>query len=562
MNKFIKLGSVTSAGTFSGRDFNANGAQFVPGANKPIIKPTPPAAPKPVTTLQPNTKQTKNTVSKQTTQQNTQQNTQNQFQPLSQLQSFDPRTSLGFATWASFLQPLTKLISSFGGLPALMNIYGAISNSSDWQTAMTPNASIGSNLLKMPSIRESPYSPYHNMYDKAPQQSTNIKTASRNFLDKLKMEALNAPKQPKLTTTYLDILKSELSRTNKPNYLYKTQLDRLRDELRDINRRYSIPKTFAIKRVKQPTVNVKEPIGQTEFPTNPYEQMNRFKIPIDLTADIAASTLPYRFAKGEPAIRYFARGAGFDPAKNLVPKHFIPRTFARLGGLPLLGAESIVNAGFDALDLSGTYTPYVHSPEYIWTKLKKDTRTGQVLLNSDGTPQWEFGFNPNAFKPFEKVKEFEREATPAGIMDYPGAALHSFIHPLYGAISLAKFQNETNPITTAIHNPNELSNWYKVMSGKRVTDLSNSSIPLVQANSMVNPDWKPGLNNREAIDKNVEYFKKTDQYHPTYNPTGKNQSYYVPKIYRVFDNPAEQASLFWESLKNRGVIPTITDVWY
>jgi hypothetical protein len=109
----------TSPGVFSGKDM-ARFGQTLPKPPKPPVQPPPggrvapggntqAAPPGPTGSTQSNT-----------------------TQPGSLWNMFDPRTAQGFGTWATALRPVTEAVTRWGGIPALMGIYGMLNNNSGW----------------------------------------------------------------------------------------------------------------------------------------------------------------------------------------------------------------------------------------------------------------------------------------------------------------------------------------------------------------------------------------------------------------------------------------------
>lgn len=192
--------------------------------------------------------------------------------------------------------------------------------------------------------------------------------------------------------------------------------------------------------------------------------------------------------------------------------------------------DTPANAVLDALDYGGIYNVDGSKPLNAWQKPKLDAQ-GKPLANPDGSPQWEYGFNPGGFG--ANMKAHDESTTPSwtlgdmttgnsaadAALSYGGSTWNAYQHPIKSTQSLANFSNTTfNPAGAMYNDYDKLK---EMAAGKKVVNMNNASIPLTMANSLTNNASKPLFNpGSNLANTETAIHQKQDRYHPIYNRAG------------------------------------------
>lgn len=197
-----------------------------------------------------------------------------------------------------------------------------------------------------------------------------------------------------------------------------------------------------------------------------------------------------------------------------------------------IGIDTLINSGTDILDATGAYNIDGTKELAGWQKPKLDDQ-GQTLRDVNGSPQWDYGYNPEGFG--WNMANHNKNTTPDGTIalglstgnpliddpaSYATSAINAYNSPLKSSRSLQKFWlDENNPISR-----DSVTNWTDLKKSKGVLDTTESSLPLKAINNLVGSQpwhetksYQPG---GAYYDAEAERYKKQNKYHPNYNPAG------------------------------------------
>lgn len=453
----------------------------------------------------------------------------------------DPTTAQGFATWASFLRPVTEAVSRFGGLPALMAIYGLVSGSKDYQLATTkqnPATNTQNNTLPtsnqqverlpmpvetpaglgMPDLNNNFYTKYRTITEKT---SAELPTSKSSINDLLKRPDWNAP--------------------------YKIQ------PRKPIN--YINPSTTILP-AKPPSDEQQPVIPQRGF-----------------SGKYLAKELGKGYLEWEASRQALPRLLGSKPniiqamARNKAP---IPLT-------GLLRANTLAGATSDLLDVAGLYNTD-RDRLTAWQKPKYDAK-GNQILDEFGRPDWKLGWNPGAIGNYN-TRAFDQRTTPDehgglfGILPsgyrpidfttgYLGATLQTT--PFKAApVMVKELAWGSNPAVQYAFNPREREGWSRAYSGKPI-DLHNSDVstPLIFADAWNRQSWRPNVKGKikELESDRWKRMQGSQAYHPDYNPQGTGKSNQLPHAKEWLWSPVKQTRNFKTSVKDKGFLNTMRDAW-
>ncbi len=418
--------------------------------------------------------------------------------PVSMLGNLDPRTPQGFATMAGMFKPITEAIGGAGGMPAMMGIYGMMTGNKDWQTATTAqprSPAADSRLMKMP--------PAKNYQAPMPQlpATPNVKTArlplpvmTPNGLAMGKIAASNWASAPKAAPTWFSDKPTAPPIDKTPAWFPKSE---------------------------------QQPVQQAPAPRPSIAQIGKA---------LAGGAAAYQGSKtvadlaAKKTLGQSLRQGGTGAAEKLIAKG-APRIVSK--AVPMVGVDTLVNAGTDLADLAGIYSIDQSKEFNAWQKPRLDAN-GEVVRNQQtGEGQWDFGFNPKGFG--WNMDEYNKRTTPDGTIafglktgkepvdavgSYGTSAINAYWNPLKSIYSLSNFGAESNPLMSKDHD-SEWKGWSDIAKGQ-AKPVIGGSIPLIMANRLAQNPEAPSLR-RGSLPFNIEVekYRLANKYHPVYNPDGK-----------------------------------------
>ncbi len=260
------------------------------------------------------------------------------------------------------------------------------------------------------------------------------------------------------------------------------------------------------------------------------------------------------------------------PGKALLK---FPKGYAlRAPTLTNMGIGTLVNTGFDAADYAGLYSMDNSKDELAWWKHKRDAE-GNLIPDKYGNPEGGVAWNPSAIGHWN-MKPHQKSTTPNDyILDdmqtgnpnldrtlsYGTAALSSYMSPAKSYASLHNFgNNEANPIMSG----DTLQDWRNVRDQPnkgRFSQSDSQSVPLIMAQNIASGVGQPNRLARSQRLKEMKIWKDSGKYHPVYNPTGRGDNSELPHASRWLSDPVNQTHNFGESVKTKGLFPTLGDAW-
>ncbi len=208
----------------------------------------------------------------------------------------------------------------------------------------------------------------------------------------------------------------------------------------------------------------------------------------------------------------------------------IGRGLAKLKGGLLW--DTPVNMALEGLDAAGIHNMEGHKPLRVWQKPKTDG-SGNPTTNPDGSPAWEYGFNPSATG--WDMKAHQADTTPSwtlgdrttgsdaadAALSYGVSSLNAYQSPLKSMKALGDFSKTTfNPLETA---RNDYSKLKDMAAGKKVVNMNDASLPMTIANQLATRPDKPShlySSGSDLANSEAAILKRQDRYHPIYNREG------------------------------------------